>query len=175
MDATPEEWRSVVGFEGFYEVSNIGNVRSVERVIHVGPGGYPRFLRGQPIRPYPCGPGGYPHVILRRNGQRHHRYVHRMVLEAFRGPCPDGFVTCHNDGNHQNNRIDNLRWDTQQSNIFDIVAHGRHAQANKTHCKHGHSFSPENTYINPASGQRSCRTCTREINRRIRSRKVRAR
>lgn len=157
VNATQEEWRPVLGFEGKYEVSNAGSVRSV--------------ATGRPLRPWRTPPVGYQTVALRRNGLKYSRRVHVLVLEAFICPRPDGAVACHNDGDHDNNYVDNLRWDTQQSNIRDIVRHGRHQHANKTHCKHGHPFDEVNTYINPASGQRVCRTCVREINRAIRLRK----
>ncbi|RUU22663.1 HNH endonuclease [Mesorhizobium sp. M7A.F.Ca.AU.002.06.1.1] len=51
-------------------------------------------------------------------------YVHLLVLEAFVGPRPDGLEGCHNDGNPDNNRLDNLRWDTPESNQADRIAHG---------------------------------------------------
>jgi hypothetical protein len=50
-------------------------------------------------------------------------YVHRLVLETFAGPNPDGMECCHNDGNASNNRLDNLRWDTRKANIHDAIRH----------------------------------------------------
>lgn len=50
--------------------------------------------------------------------------VSRLVLEAFRGPCPPGMECCHNNGNCLDNRIANLRWDTRASNLLDCIAHG---------------------------------------------------
>ncbi len=54
--------------------------------------------------------------------------VHRLVLEAFVGPCPPGLECCHEDGNSANNATTNLRWDTHQSNVADMVRHGRLAK-----------------------------------------------
>lgn len=51
-------------------------------------------------------------------------YVHRLILEAFKGKCPEGMWGCHNDGNTENNSIDNLRWDYPLNNLLDKVAHG---------------------------------------------------
>jgi hypothetical protein len=51
--------------------------------------------------------------------------VHRLVLETFRGPCPEGMEGCHNDGNQLNNRLENLRWDTHLANVKDRAKHGR--------------------------------------------------
>ncbi len=52
------------------------------------------------------------------------RYVHRLVLEAFIGPCPEGSEACHYDGNKSNNVLTNLRWDTRQGNMADMIRHG---------------------------------------------------
>lgn len=49
--------------------------------------------------------------------------VHRLILEAFRGTCPDGLEACHNDGDPLNNRLENLRWDTHKSNVADRKRH----------------------------------------------------
>lgn len=57
------------------------------------------------------------------NGKMHNRRVHRLVLEAYVGPCPEGMECCHNDGNAKNNNLDNLRWDTQESNHQDNINH----------------------------------------------------
>jgi len=68
--------------------------------------------------------GGYLCVRLYRNKQAHERTVHRLILETFAGPCPEGLEACHGDGNSANNRIKNLRWDTHRANIQDSIRHG---------------------------------------------------
>jgi len=52
------------------------------------------------------------------------RQVHRLVLDAFVGPCPDGLEACHLDGDAGNNRVSNLRWDTSKANTDDMRRHG---------------------------------------------------
>ncbi len=64
-------------------------------------------------------PGGYPFISVRRFGVLKNLATHRLVLEAFVGPCPDGMEGCHNNGNKLDNRLVNLRWDTRSSNITD--------------------------------------------------------
>jgi hypothetical protein len=59
------------------------------------------------------------------------RYVHRLVLEAFVGPCPDGMVCCHGDGDTSNNALGNLRWDTSAANAADTEKHGRHHKGSR--------------------------------------------
>jgi hypothetical protein len=66
------------------------------------------------------------YVFLRRGSSHSHRFVHRLVLEAFDKPCPDGMEACHDpDPDPTNNRIENLRWDTHAANMRDSVRHGR--------------------------------------------------
>jgi hypothetical protein len=64
---------------------------------------------------------GYLRVKV--SGRR--RYVHKIVLLAFVGPCPEGRECCHNDGDPANNRLENLRWDTHRANVGDTERHGR--------------------------------------------------
>lgn len=86
------------------------------------------------------------------------RRVHLLVLETFVGPRPHGMFGCHNDGDKDNNRLENLRWDTASNNSYDTVRHGRHHQTKKTECLNGHDITnPENTYPN-AIGRR-CKIC----------------
>ena len=65
-------------------------------------------------------------VGLSDRGRRGQFRVHRLVLEAFVGPCPEGHEGCHNDGNPLNNRLSNLRWDTPSANNRDKERHGTH-------------------------------------------------
>ncbi len=59
------------------------------------------------------------------NSKVHNRRVHRLVLEAYVGPCPINMECCHNDGNAGNNTLENLRWDTSKSNKEDLRKHGK--------------------------------------------------
>lgn len=105
MGAANEVWRDVPGFEGRYQVSDRGQVKSLLS------GG--RILR--PARQY----RGHQQVVLCRDGKENHYYVHRLVLLAFVGPCPAGQEVCHNDSNPANNALENLRYDTRSHNAAD--------------------------------------------------------
>lgn len=68
---------------------------------------------------------GYPVIALWANNKGKTCTVHRLVLEAFVGPCPVGMEALHTDGNRLNNKVSNLRWGTRKENVADMVAHGR--------------------------------------------------
>jgi hypothetical protein len=159
-----EQWRDVVGYEGSYEVSNLGNVRSLDREFIRTDGKLYR-RRGQIIRQFPRKHGGHPAVSLTQDGRLRNFTVHRLVLAAFVSPAPPGKECCHRDGDHNNNQVSNLRWGTRSENLYDQVRHRVHINAQKTHCINGHAFTPENTRIrNRAGGGRSCRECDNNRN-----------
>lgn len=119
-----EEWRAVPGYEGLYEVSSKGRVRTPGRTVTVTKT-YPARIMKQAIRGR--AKDGKPNsvfVALYKNAKKNQLSVHSMVLEAFIGPRPENMVGCHNDGNPANNDASNLRWDTQSGNCMDKHKHG---------------------------------------------------
>lgn len=152
-------WLPVVGWEGLYEVSDQGRVRSVERVVRFG--ATTRTVPSTVLKPGKTTKGAL-YVVL-SNGKSCNRRVHQLVLEAFVGTCPPGMEGCHWDDNKENNALTNLRWDTHSANEFDKVRNGHHTNAAKTHCPRGHGYTPENTKLH--SGGRSCRECHRDDGR----------
>lgn len=147
---SPEHWLPVPGYEGLYEVSDRGRVRSLPRLTASG------RLGGRVLRPRIV--DGYLRVNLSKDGVAQSRKIHQLVAEAFLGPCPPGLEIRHLDGNSKNNAIWNLAYDTRSENMLDKVRHGTHHEARKTSCKWGHEFTPDNAYISP-SGRRNCRKC----------------
>lgn len=112
-----EEWRDVPGFDG-YQVSDFGRVRSVRRFGYkmLRPGNVPKWKSVKVgWRPHPLRAKGYLAVTI--NGRR--MLVHILVLLAFRGPRPPGYQGCHRDDDGHNNKLENLRWDTPESNVED--------------------------------------------------------
>ena len=105
-----EEWRPVDGYSGMYEVSNLGNVRSVTRVVGNG-----RLIKGQQIRQFER--AGYLSARLSKNHHGKFYLVHRIVARAF-VPNPHNLpIINHKDENKLNNRADNLEWCTHSYNI----------------------------------------------------------
>src|SRR5690242_190605 len=119
MTPTNEQWRPVVGYEGAYEVSDHGRVRSLMREVPAGQRGGTRLVPGR-LLVAPLGRNGYRQVTLRR---RTH-LVHALVATAFLGERPPGLEVCHNDGDSENNAVANLRYDTVSENRLDTVRHG---------------------------------------------------
>jgi hypothetical protein len=119
----PERWRAVVGYEGSYEVSDRGRVRSLDRVV-MRSNGASLHIQGR-LRRLTVGARGYPTISCCRKGRKMRlRQVHEMVLAAFVGPCPAGSETRHLDGNKLNNRLSNLQYGTRQENEADRILHG---------------------------------------------------
>lgn len=124
-----ERWRPAVGFEGFYEVSDHGRVRSVDRYIprppsRRHPGGWLRFYPGQLIVGGATSTGHWQVVLSGPRGKEQ-RLIHRLVLEAFVGPCPERQEGTHRDDVPSNNHLSNLRWATRSQNVLDAYRNGR--------------------------------------------------
>jgi len=120
-----EEWRPVPGYEGHYEVSDLGRVQSLPRRC-VAPWGGTRLVPGK-LLSQSAVTGGYRAVCLSKDGRYKTRMVHQLVLFAFVGPRPGKgreYDSCHNDGDKANNQLANLRWDTKKANSQDRCAHG---------------------------------------------------
>ena len=105
-----EEWRTIAEFPD-YEISNLGRIRRLTTQ---------RRWKAGHIRKITSN-GRYPNLSLYKHGQSYMRYIHRLVMEAFVGPCPPGQECNHKDGNRMNFALDNLEWITHSEN--EIHAH----------------------------------------------------
>ena len=105
-----ENWKPVVGYEGLYEVSDQGRVRSVDRITRDGRRWKGRVLSTNKVST------GYLRAVLSVDGKYNHVYVHRLVADAF-VPNPQGKLEVnHKDGNKKNNVASNLEWVTHSEN-----------------------------------------------------------
>lgn len=109
-----EEWRDVQGFEGQFQISDLGRVRSMPSLTR---------KTARIIQPH-FTENGYLRINLRKGGKRRQLYIHRMVLLAFRGECPEGMEGCHDNGIKADCKLSNLRWDTRKNNEADKKIHG---------------------------------------------------
>jgi predicted XRE-type DNA-binding protein len=113
-----EEWRDVVGYEGYYMVSNIGNVKSIDRLITFVRNNKEQtsLKQGKPLNPVPDPKNGYPTVCLAKEHNNRATFVHVIVAKAFvPNPYNKPFVN-HIDGVKANNRVENLEWVTAKEN-----------------------------------------------------------
>lgn len=119
-----ESWRAVPGLVGRYEVSDLGGVRSVDRVVvarNRWGDDMLRSLKGQTLRSVDADEYGHQCVSLARRTFR----VHSLVMLAFRGETPEGLEIRHLDGNPRNNALTNLCFGTHAENMRDIARHER--------------------------------------------------
>jgi hypothetical protein len=126
-----EVWKVIPGFNGKYEISNHGRIRSLWK-------GSPRLMilnTGGPLAPY------VQTALLVSRRPKKYRNVrpHRLVLESFVGPCPEGHQAAHLDGNKLNNHVSNLLWVLPKENIRHNIEAGTY--------RGGHAYTlSESTY-----------------------------
>ena len=111
-----ELYKPVVGYEGLYEVSDVGSVRNTAGKVLSA-----------------CKERGYRRVSLHKEGRRKTYYVHSLVLAAFVSLRPEGMDCCHCNGRRDDNRVVNLRWDTRAGNFADKVEHGTKIRGEACH------------------------------------------
>ena len=112
-------WKPVLNWEGIYEVSSTGDLRSVQRRIQ-GPTGYDRVMQGQPKKIH-IDKDGYARASLCRPGESVTAQMHVLVCEAFHGPRPhEKSEVCHANDIRSDNRVENLSWGTRQSNAAEM-------------------------------------------------------
>jgi hypothetical protein len=120
-----EKWKDVVGYEGLYSVSNLGRIKSLDKVIYYNRGGNSlsmkksvRILKQNKTR------DGYFGVCLFKDSKRKYVRVHRVVAETFiKNPKNKPYIN-HKDGNKLNNYVNNLEWVTGSENILHALKTG---------------------------------------------------
>lgn len=117
-------WKPVVGFEGLYEVSNTGIVKSLFRTVKSKGG--KKVVTEKILKPR-LNEWGYEGVSLCKNGKQCDKLVHRLVAEVFISPFGGNQVN-HIDGNKRNNRVENLEWCTGSGNMKHAYKNGLHTK-----------------------------------------------
>jgi len=117
-----ERWKQIVNYEGFYEVSDMGRVRGVDRTVK-SKGRGKRFHPGKVLTPKMAS-SGYPLLSLYANGKKTSRNVHRLVIDTFNPDKVGGLECNHINGNKTDNRLQNLEWVTRSENKLHAFATG---------------------------------------------------
>ena len=112
-----EQWKPFPDWEGYYEVSDLGRVRSIQRQRAKG-------IYLQPVRRS----SGYLIVNLTGGGKRKQVLIHKAVLRAFVGEPQPGQQSCHSNRNRTDNKLTNLRWGTAKENHMDKERHGTYGR-----------------------------------------------
>lgn len=142
-DKVKEIWKDVPGYVGIYQASSLGRIRSLDRYFSRKQWNNGRMTRikikGRIMKNNPTGREGYLGAALTNDlGERWDTKLHIVILLTFIGPRPEGQEACHNDGDILNNSLQNLRWDTPESNQRDRIKHGN---GHKITCRRGENIS----------------------------------
>ena len=119
-----EIWKDIPGYEGKYQASSAGRIRSLSRTLAFhGKLNYKREMKGRILKPGRLCKNGHVSVVLGHgeNGSP----VHQLVALTFLSPCPEGMEVLHANGNPTDNRVENLRYGTRTENILDVYAAGK--------------------------------------------------
>lgn len=120
--ANREIWKPVPGYEGFYEVSSLGRIRGVDRVI-MRKNGKKYTVKGAILSPSKTRRDGYLEISLRREGNQKTHKIHRLVMLTFVGEPPEGkYEVDHKDGDPENNRLSNLEYVSKKENYMRMAA-----------------------------------------------------
>jgi len=137
-----EEWKPIEGYEGLYEVSNLGRVRSRDRIVVRRTDGRSTLVPGRIMKVNHA--GYYPTVGLNKGYRQKTHLVHRLVATAFLERRENETYINHLDNNPGNNRADNLEWCTQSHNIQYAYDNGR---KEGPHMRDVDQLSMDGTYI----------------------------
>ena len=113
-----EKWKDIKGYEGIYQVSDLGRVKSLERMVITNGGGY-RPVRERILKQR-ITPNGY--IVAGLSGKTYN--VHRLVLDTFK-PIGKHMDTMHLDNDRTNNKLSNLKWGTRKENLQQMSREGR--------------------------------------------------
>ena len=156
-----EVWKDIPNYEGLYQVSNMGNVKSISHYTRNNANGGLRLTKGRVLAKYKM-PNGYLQIQLSKNEIREKKYVHRLVAELFLTNSDNLSDVNHIDGNKENNSVENLEWCSHKENQIHMVKNGLTKKAQSVICiETGKAYSSlseaeRETTISRKSIKKSC-------------------
>jgi len=148
-----EIWKDVPGYEGYYKVSNLGNVKSLDRIVP-----HPRwgrqFWKGRIIKSS-LDKYGYPRLSLRKYNKAKFFTIHRLVAVSFIPNLENKPQVNHRDGNKTNNNVINLEWVSEKENVnhaYDTGLHRGRRGIESPHSKVVYQYSLEGKFIDKYYG-----------------------
>jgi hypothetical protein len=124
MNSEVEEWKDIAGYEKFYQVSNLGRVKSLDRIVNGFGLKCTQRIKGKVLK-LQKRKTGHLDILLKKNGIEERCWVHRLVARAFLENKQNLPIVNHIDSNPENNNVNNLEWCTQEHNIRHCVKSGR--------------------------------------------------
>lgn len=147
-----EIFKDVPHYEGLYQVSNFGRVKSLQRLVKHNYGGL-KTLKERLLR-IGIDSCGYCVVVLCKNGYKETFKVHRIVAQCFLIPIKDKTHVNHKDGNKSNNSIDNIEWCNRSENVIHAIKTGLlKIKKGKEHCNYGSENKVSKKVIDTKSGR----------------------
>lgn len=140
-----EIWKDIKGYEGYYQISNFGRVKSVERMVCNHKSGSTRLVQERFLSPTDNG-HGYKMVKLNIRRTRTNKYVHRLVAEHFLdNPLKKKYIN-HLDYDTSNNAVTNLEWCTQSENVLHSIEHMRKPRTKSRPSNTGEKYITKRIY-----------------------------
>lgn len=126
MAITSERWKDIPVYEGRYQASTEGRIRSVDHQVrgccHYTGKPFTRTIKGRILRPGRYCKAGHVSVVLGKGTAG--KPVHQLILLTFIGPCPEGKEVLHRNGDPTDNRLANLHYGTRRENVLDVYQDG---------------------------------------------------
>lgn len=127
-----EKWKDIKDYEGFYQISNYGRVKSLKRIVMYPDGVHKKTIKQSIIKICDNG-NGYKCVYLNKNGTRKLKYIHRLVAENFVLNKENKKYVNHKDFNKENNYFENLEWCSQKENVNYSICNMKHENKSCIH------------------------------------------
>lgn len=119
-----EIWKDIIGYEGVYQISNLGRIKSLSRTVRNNKSGSVRYIKEQVLSRVNTNSSGYLNICLYKGNKSKHFYIHRLVAEYFVEKIEGKNFVNHKNGIKTDNVFTNLEWCTKQENVIHAIETG---------------------------------------------------